>query len=223
MPFPLIKYRYTCQNTAADEQQCDPQHEIACVAGLGRLRQLSRYGVGLGDFLVAVLVFVILIAAAAVPILDIALGILGCRLCGDMLQVGVVLRVRFSVSLSADLANRFFGAGRCTSGMPVVDRYAHFGGVARLVGDNDPLLAVRRREDKTAVFVKRDLCAVYGAVYAVKVMPSSSAFVNSLFDSRYSTVTDSPLLSAALIVTVCVSLKNSPKSCILLNSNNHPN
>ena len=46
--------------------------------------------------------------------------------------------------------------------MPVVDRYAHFGGVARLVGDNNPLLAVRRREDKAAVFVKRDLCTVYG-------------------------------------------------------------
>ena len=56
-----------------------------------------------------------------------------------------------------------------------------------------------------------------GAVYAVKVMPSSSAFVNSLFDSRYSTVTDSPLLSAAFIVTVCVSLKNSPNVILLRN------
>ena len=46
--------------------------------------------------------------------------------------------------------------------MPVVDRYGHFGCVARLVGDNDSLLAVCRREDKAAVFVKRDLCAVYG-------------------------------------------------------------
>ena len=45
--------------------------------------------------------------------------------------------------------------------MPVVDRYAHFGGVARLVGDNDFLPAVCRRENKAAVFVKRDLCAVY--------------------------------------------------------------
>ena len=36
MPFPLIKYRYTCQNTAADKQQCDPQHEVACIAGLRR-------------------------------------------------------------------------------------------------------------------------------------------------------------------------------------------
>ena len=57
-----------------------------------------------------------------------------------------------------------------------------------------------------------------GAVYAVKVMPSSSVFVSSLFDSRYSTVTDSPLLSAAFIVTVCVSLKNRPKVMLLRNA-----
>ena len=46
--------------------------------------------------------------------------------------------------------------------MPVVDRYGHFGGVARLVGDNDFLPAVRRREDKAAAFVKCDLLSVYG-------------------------------------------------------------
>ena len=57
-----------------------------------------------------------------------------------------------------------------------------------------------------------------GAVYAVKVMPSSSALVSSLFDSRYSTVTASPLLSAAVMVTVCVSLKNSPKVILLRNA-----
>ena len=45
--------------------------------------------------------------------------------------------------------------------MPVVDRYGHFGGVARLVGDNDFLLAVRRREDKAAAFVKLDLRSVH--------------------------------------------------------------
>ena len=85
MPFPLIKYRYTCQNTAADKQQCDPQHEVACIAGRGRLRQLSRYGVGLGVFLSAVLVTVILITSATVPILNIAIGILGRRLGREML------------------------------------------------------------------------------------------------------------------------------------------
>ena len=56
------------------------------------------------------------------------------------------------------------------------------------------------------------------AVYAVKVMPSSSAFVNSLSDSRYSTVTISPLLSAAVIVTSCVPLKNRPKVILLRNA-----
>ena len=45
--------------------------------------------------------------------------------------------------------------------MPVVDRYGHFGGAARLVGDNDFLLAVCRRENKAAVFVKRDLFSVH--------------------------------------------------------------
>ena len=46
--------------------------------------------------------------------------------------------------------------------MPVVDRYGHFGGVVRLVGDNDFLLAVRRSKGKAAGCVKRDRRAVYG-------------------------------------------------------------
>ena len=90
MPFSLIKYRYTCQNTAADEQQCDPQHEVAVVAGLRRLRfvrQLSRYGSCLGDFFSCLSIAVILPAILAVPVFYIALGILGGRLGGDMLEV----------------------------------------------------------------------------------------------------------------------------------------
>ena len=97
---------------AAGKQQCDPQHEAAVVAGRGRLRQLRRYGVGLGDFLGSVFVTVILIAAAAVPILDVALGVLGGRLGGDMLEVGVILRVRLSVGFAANLANRLVLASR---------------------------------------------------------------------------------------------------------------
>ena len=73
------------KSSATDKQQCDPQSKIAVVAGLRRLRQLRRYGVGLGDLLGAVFASVILIAAAAVPILDIALGILGRRLGREML------------------------------------------------------------------------------------------------------------------------------------------
>ena len=88
MPFPLIKYRYTCQNTAADKQQGNPQSKVACIAGLRRfgiVLQLRRYGVGFFDFLSAVLVTVILITSATVPILDIAIGILGRRLGREML------------------------------------------------------------------------------------------------------------------------------------------
>ena len=94
MPFSLIKYRYTCQNTAADKQQSNPQQKIGVISRLRRLvgagfdgadGQLSRYGVGLGDFLSAVLVTVILITSATVPILDIAIGILGRRLGREML------------------------------------------------------------------------------------------------------------------------------------------
>ena len=69
--FSLFAYnRSAGHNAAADKQQCDPQHEVACVAGFGRLRQLIRYGVGFFDFLGAVFVTVILIAAVAVTILQ---------------------------------------------------------------------------------------------------------------------------------------------------------
>ena len=56
------------KSSATDKQQCDPQSKVACVAGLGRLRQLSRYGVGFFEFLSAVFVAVILIAAFFVRI-----------------------------------------------------------------------------------------------------------------------------------------------------------
>ena len=46
--------------------------------------------------------------------------------------------------------------------MPVVDRYGHFGGVARFVGNNYFLLTVCRRENKAAVFIERDRRSVYG-------------------------------------------------------------
>ena len=88
MSFPLIKYRYTCQNTAADEQQGDPEHEVACIAGLRRfgiVLQLRRYGVGFFDFLCTVLVAEILATTFAVPIFDIALGSLGRRSCREVL------------------------------------------------------------------------------------------------------------------------------------------
>ena len=117
MPFPFIKYRYTCQNTAAGKQQCAPQHEVACIAGQRRLRQLRRYGVGFFDFLCTVLVAEILATAFAVPVLNIALGILGRRLCVDMLEVRVVVCIKLTVGFTADFAYRFFGAGRFPAGV----------------------------------------------------------------------------------------------------------
>ena len=113
----LLADNYCADNSAsADEQQGNPQSKVACIAGLGRLRQLRRYGVGFFDFLSAVFVTVILSATFAVPIFDVALGILGRRLGGDMHKVGVVLRVKLTVGFAANLAYRFFGAGRLAAG-----------------------------------------------------------------------------------------------------------
>ena len=84
--FPYNRCANGC--TAADKQQGNPQSRAACVAGLGRfgiVLQLRRYGVGFFDFLCTVPVAEILAAAFAVPILDIALGGLGRRLCREVL------------------------------------------------------------------------------------------------------------------------------------------
>ena len=79
-----------CANgcTAADKQQGKPQSKIAGIAGLWRfgiVLQLRRYGACFFDFLCTVLVAEILATAFAVPVLDIALGILGRRLCREVL------------------------------------------------------------------------------------------------------------------------------------------
>ena len=49
-----------------------------------------------------------------------------------------------------------------TIGVPVVDRYSHFGGISCLIGGDDFLFAVCWSEGKAAFFVKLDLCSVYG-------------------------------------------------------------
>ena len=109
-----------------------------------------------------------------------------------MHKVGVILRVKLAVSPFANFAYRLFGAGGISArashcfntlaavygtftamravavgfpiakSMPVVDRYGHLVNIARLVGDNDFLLAVCRSESKAAAFIKPDLRAVYG-------------------------------------------------------------
>ena len=68
--FPFADNRCADNSSSAGKQQCDPQHEVAVIAGLRILRQFRRYSVGLGDFLGAVFVTVILIAAVAVTILQ---------------------------------------------------------------------------------------------------------------------------------------------------------
>lgn len=83
--------------------------------------QLCRYGLSLGDFLCCFGVLVILVAAVAVPVFDIALRSLCCRLCIYMLEVGVVVRVKLSVALAADLANRLVLAGRFAAGVLVLN------------------------------------------------------------------------------------------------------
>ena len=120
--FLLADNRCANNGTAADKQQSKPQHKVAVIAGLRSLRivrQFSRYGSCLGNFLGSIGVAVILTAALAVPILNIALGILGRRLCVDMLEVGVIVCVKFAVSLSTDVAYRFFGAGGFAAGASV--------------------------------------------------------------------------------------------------------
>ena len=120
MPFPLIKYRYTCQNTAADKQQSNPQHEVACIAGLGRFGivfQLRRYGVGFFDFLCTVLVAEILATAFAVPVLYIALGSLSRRHCREVFQIRVVVCIQLSVAFATELTLCLILAGGFPAGV----------------------------------------------------------------------------------------------------------
>ena len=196
MLFLFADNRCADKSSATDKQQCDPQHEVACVAGFGGLRQLSRYGVGLGDLLGAVFASVILIAAAAVPILGVALGVLGRRPCVIVLKVGVVVRVELAVGFAAVFAYRLFGAGRCAAGailcfnavaavhrafagvcavavrlpfaesMPVVYRHGHLGGVARPVDNDYLLLGVCRREGTLSV-CEAIVAAYKGSIHTI--------------------------------------------------------
>ena len=118
--FLFTDYRCADDSSATDEQQGNPQSKIACVAGLRRLRivrQFSRYGVGFGNFLGCGSVAVIFITAVAVPIFDIALGIVCRLLCLDILEVGVIVRVKLAVGCSADFALGFILAGCFSAGV----------------------------------------------------------------------------------------------------------
>ena len=78
-------HRRAGHGAAADEQQREPKPKTAAFAGLRRLRQLFFHGIRLGDLFRRRRVGKILAAAAAVPVLNIARGLLARRLCGDML------------------------------------------------------------------------------------------------------------------------------------------
>ena len=56
------------------------------------------------------------------------------------------------------------------------------------------------------------------SLYGIKASFASSSAVSSLWLNRYSILTSSPLLSLAVIVTVCASLKNKSKVILLNNS-----
>ena len=102
--------------TAADEQQGSPQSKVACIAGLRRfgiVLQLRRYGVGFFDFLCTVPVAEILAAAFAVPILDIALGGLGRRLCREVPGMAFQSGIKWYINLGK-MAD-YFNGGTTTS------------------------------------------------------------------------------------------------------------
>ena len=111
-----------CANsgTAADEQQCHPQHKVAVIAGLRRfriVRQFIRSGVVLGDFFCRRSIGKILTATLAVPVFDIALGILGGGFCRNAHKVGVIVRVNLAVGCVAVFANCLRRAGCRTAGV----------------------------------------------------------------------------------------------------------
>ena len=112
--------------TAADKQQGNPQQKIGVISRLRRLvgagfdsaaGQLCRHGVCLGNLLSSVLVGEILLAAAAVPIRNVAFFGSGGGLCVNVFQVGVVVRVKAAVTVSTNLTYGLILAGRFAAGV----------------------------------------------------------------------------------------------------------
>ena len=68
--------------------------------------QLCRYGVSLGDFRFCCSIGEILLAAFAVPILNVAFLCSGSGLCVNVFQVGVVVWVKAAVAFFANLTDR---------------------------------------------------------------------------------------------------------------------
>ena len=79
--------------------------------------QLCRHGGSLGDFRFCRSIGEILLAAAAVPIRNVAFLCSGGGLCVNVFQVGVVVRVRAAVAFFANLTDRLSYAGRLAAGV----------------------------------------------------------------------------------------------------------
>ena len=79
--------------------------------------QLCRHGGSLGDFLYCRSIGEILLAAAAVPIRNVAFFGSGGSLCVNVFQVGVVVLVRAAIACLAKLTDGILGAGRFAAGV----------------------------------------------------------------------------------------------------------
>lgn len=87
-----------------------------CRRRRGGLGQLGRHGVGPGDFRFCRSIGEILVAVAAVPILNVAFFGSGGGLCVNVFQVGVVVRFRAAVTVSTNLTYGLILAGRFAAG-----------------------------------------------------------------------------------------------------------
>ena len=140
LPLFLAPTLRRCQREAGGEGAAEgnaPQSKLAVVAGIGRgncilIRfiagvsactsagmtwQLRRYGLLLGDLLRRFGILVILAAAGAIPIRNVALGGPGCRLCREVLQVSMIIGIEFTVAFTADLTLRLIRAGCRSAGV----------------------------------------------------------------------------------------------------------
>ena len=87
------------------------------ITGCDLRGQLCRHGVSLGGFRFCRSIREILLAAIAVPILNVAFLCSGSGLCVNVFQVGVVVPVRAAIAFSANLTDGLSNAGRRAAGV----------------------------------------------------------------------------------------------------------
>ena len=161
------------QQTAADKEKCNPQCDVVVISRLRRFAivgQFRYYGVCLSDLFRCRSVLVILAAAGAIPVFDIALGGLGRRLGWEVLQIGMAVRSKCAVFVAAILTDCLILAGSlaacmlgecCTADVAhvvcvficvsVMDGDDHFCPISRMVGGNDRLCTFCRMQCKPTV------------------------------------------------------------------------